>query len=527
MADHNSTEPQQFTAIPPEKDTTIDEKTANSPPRSSTSFISPANQVDDAEQTSVTASVLDENNPMKQSLREILPTLFVLPHLMKKNVWIILVFTSVVMMIYIWLYLGALWSPLTRVKNVEILLYNDDAGFDFSQSPAQVVQLMQSITHNSTLGNIVESQIMDPQGQLSHIVLWADKTQEPGWDLASLTDYVEKGNAWGLVYIPANFSNNFLSYAPSNSGPATTESVKVVDIQYIYDQGRSYSTHSIVEKYVSRSLISLYNGIEKSLLTSAANQTLLQTMYPSLWVQTIQTTEIIINPVLSYGQSFSTYVIFIVLYIGSIIAVVCICKYIPTTIETVGVLTFGAGSEEPIRKDSQIPKFPALRIVLARYSIAMLFSFFHTIVIWMVPQVLHGHQMSSHYNAGVAFVFIWLVGISFISILFFFAQLLTVDGFQIPSTMFMIMMFTTSGGIIDWIVMPGFFRIGFAFPFTYGVKGLKAIYFGSLRDKMWINWLVVVAWIVVPSVITMIMARSEIRLRREKLRRTASVPSEV
>jgi len=145
----------------------------------------------------------------------------------------------------------------------------------------------------------------------------------------------------------------------------------------------------------------------------------------------------------------------------------------------------------------------------------------------MTPLVLRGHQISPHYDAGIAFAFIWFVGISFISILFFLSHLLSVDGFQVPATVLMILMFTSSGGILDWILMPGFFRIGKAFPFSYGVRGLRTIYFGSLRNKMWINWVVIAAWIVIPGLITMFMARSEIRLRREKLRRTASPPSQV
>ncbi|KAF9196324.1 hypothetical protein BGZ59_005870, partial [Podila verticillata] len=74
--------------------------------------------------------------------------------------------------------------------------------------------------------------------------------------------------------------------------------------------------------------------------------------------------------------------------------------------------------------------------------------------------------------------------------------------------------------------MPGFFRVGVALPFTYGVKGLRSIYFGSRRDEMWLNWVVILGWIVVPALITMALARSEIRLRRQNLRRTASIQAE-
>ncbi|KAF9933835.1 hypothetical protein FBU30_004231 [Linnemannia zychae] len=510
---------QQFSMVPLETDT----QTVRN---SSSSSTAPVHQMD----TKMSEIDNDSNNETApaQDARESWPQFFVLPHLLKKNAWILLAATTIVMLVYIWLYLGSLWSPMSRVKNVEIVLYNADKGFDYTQTPPQLAQLFQSITHNSSLGSVVQSQIMDPQGQLNHIFSWVDKSSEPGWDRDSLIEHVEKAKSWGVLYIPANFSNNFLSFTPSiATGPATAETLKTLDMEYIFDQGRSYATHSIVEKYMSKSMENLSRTFEKQLLTSPANQTLLQNMHPTFWVQSIHLTESIMNPVLVYGQNFATYVVFIVLYIGSMLGVYSICKYLPNTIETIGVLTFGPESNEPIRKASQIPKFPAIRIVLARHTVAMLFSIVHTIVIWMVPQVLHGHQMSEHFNGGIAFAFIWFTGISFVSILFLLSHLLTVDGFQGPATMLMILMFTSSGGILDWVIMPGFFRVGKVFPFTYGVRGLRAIYFGSLRDEMWINWLVILAWIAIPGIITLFLARSEIRLRRENMRRTASISPQV
>ncbi|KAG0345955.1 hypothetical protein BG004_002746 [Podila humilis] len=459
------------------------------------------------------------------SLRETFPRFFVLPHLLSKNAWILLCATSIVMVVYAWLYLGALWSPMTRVKNVEILLFNGDAGFDYSQTPAPLTQLFQTITRNQTLGTLVRQQIMDVEAPLNHVVKWVDVSDEPGWDREALVDQIEQGKYWGLVYLPSEFSNNLLSYAPSTTtGPATTASTKPVAMEYLFDQGRSYATHSIIEKYMSKSMDLLSKGFERNLLTSPANQTLLSTMNPTLWIQAIHFSETVMNPVLIYGQNFASYVVFIVVYIGSMLSVFSICKYLPTTVETFGILTLPSEAKPTMK---QLPKFPALRIVLARFAVALLFSMVHTLFIWMVPQVLHGHQMSEHYSAGYAFAFIWFVGISFTSINFLLSQLLTVDGFQGPTTILMILMFTSSGGILDWVLIPGFFRIGVAFPFTYGVKGLRSIYFGSRRDVMWINWLVVLAWIVVPALITMALARSEIRLRRHNMRRTQSIQAEV
>ncbi|KAF9435597.1 hypothetical protein BGZ76_005929 [Entomortierella beljakovae] len=511
MADVNT---QQVVMAPLQNDNTVDDN-KDTLPLTAIPSTSPVHQLETID------TLEDTRDPPAQDLKRSFPQMFVFPHIFRKHAWALLIVTTLIVAVYIWLYLGSLWNPLTRVKNFDLVFYNADAGFDYSHTSPQLIPLFQSITSNSSLGSIVQNQVMDPNGQLNHVVTWRDMSQEAGWDRDSLIDIVEKGDAWGLVYIPSNFSNNFLSYAPSVNGPATATTVNPVSMEYVFDQGRAYGSHSILEKYISKSFAALCSGFEQKLLTSPANQTLLQNMYPSFWLQSMHFTETILHPVTLYGQNFAAYVLFIVMYIGSMLTVYTTTKFLPTTVETIGVLDNIQGNGKSITPG----KFPALRIVWARHNVGAIFSTVHVIFIWMVPQVLDGHQMSDKYNAGIAFAFLWLVGKCFLATLFLLCTLLTVDGFQLPGTVFMILMFTSSGGILDWNLMPGFFRIGKAFPFTYAVKGMKAIYFGSNTNDMWINWVVITAWTVIPLVITMIMARSDIRLRREAMRQTSRRPS--
>ncbi|KAG0238621.1 hypothetical protein BGW42_004383 [Actinomortierella wolfii] len=458
----------------------------------------------------------------RPKLTEMLPHFWALPHLFTKHTFLWIFATTFVMIVYIWLYLGALWQPLSRVRNVDILLYNGDAGFDFSNTPPQIQQLTLGLTKNQTLGEVVQKSIMDPAGALNHVVRWNDWSDRKGLSRDDLVDQIEKGEFWGLVYIPSNFSNNFLSYAPSNTGMPATQP-KVIDMEYIFDQGRGYGTHSLIEKFVSRSLDAFARGFETNLLTSPANATLLATMHPTFWVNTIHYTETIMHPVKVYGANFASYVIFIVLYIGAMLTVYSIAKFLPNTIESLGILGLEVnevtGTTSPNRPFN---KFPALQIAIARYFLALLFALIHTVFIWMVPQILHGHQNEGG-NAGQAFFFMWFTSWSFVSILSFLCQLMTADGFQGPATMLMILMFTSSSGILDWAVMPGFFRIGYAFPFTYGVHGMRYFYFGSLKSQMWLNWVVILAWIVVPGIATMLLARTNIRLRRQAMRSTLNL----
>ncbi|KAF8956136.1 hypothetical protein BGZ46_002430, partial [Entomortierella lignicola] len=261
---------------------------------SSASSITPVYQLD------TTNTIQDDGasiDPPAQNIRRSIPQLLVFPHIFTKGARVLLLITTIIMIIYIWLYLGSVWNPVSRVKNFPVVLYNADAGFDFSQTPPQLIPVFQGITGNSSLGSVLEKQIMNPQGALNKVVTWIDRSQET-LSRDDIMNIVETGHAWGAIYIPSNFSNNFLSFAPTTSGPATAGSIKPVMMEYIFDQGRAYGTHSILEKAITKSMSALSLGFQSGLLTSPANQTLLQNMYPSLWVQTIILNETIMHPVL-------------------------------------------------------------------------------------------------------------------------------------------------------------------------------------------------------------------------------------
>ncbi|KAF8951409.1 hypothetical protein BGZ46_003992 [Entomortierella lignicola] len=437
------------------------------------------------------------------------PQVLVLPRLFTKSAWKLLIVTTIIVNLFIWLYIGSVWSPNTRIHNIEITIYNNDAGFDYSQTDPTIAQDINSLLNNTSLGTFVQNSIMNSSQVIFHAFYWKVHQPVPGWTREDVVDLVEKGHTWGVIYIPSNFSNNLLTFAPSLTGPATIDSLKPSSMEYIYDQGRSYATQSLADRYMIRVLQAFFLGIEKYALNSPYNQTLLQSMNPNLWVEPVGYTETVLHPVHMYGQNLSSYLIFIALFVGSTLTVYTTCKFLPDTVESVGVLDFVSA------------KYPALQIVFARYMIGVIFSLVHATFVWLVPTVLNGYQLDYHYNNGKAWVFIWMVCLAFVSILYLMARLLTVDGFQAPATIFMILMFTASGGILDLIVQPGFYRIGQAFPFFYAVRGMRTIWFGSLRNKMWINWMAISLYILIPSVITIIIARNDLRLRREIMRRKA------
>lgn len=66
-------------------------------------------------------------------------------------------------------------------------------------------------------------------------------------------------------------------------------------------------------------------------------------------------------------------------------------------------------------------------------------------------------------------------------------------------------------------LQPSFFRIGYAFPMYYGIRGLRAIYFGSLGDSyhVMVNCLVLFAWFLPSLCATLFMTTR--RMKAEKI----------
>ncbi|KAK9693105.1 hypothetical protein K7432_014063 [Basidiobolus ranarum] len=166
-----------------------------------------------------------------------------------------------------------------------------------------------------------------------------------------------------------------------------------------------------------------------------------------------------------------------------------------------------------MREISRSWTFPAVRVVIAWGLLAAILTLFQTVSIMIPSMSLKNHQFDWK-NAGFAIAFVWYTSFAFLSILFLMLQLLTDQGFQVPGTLFLVLQLTTSGGILSNTLQPGLAKVGVAFPMYYAVRGLRSIFYGSLTHKMWINWLVISAWIIIPGVISMIWAKYKIKQLR-------------
>ncbi|ORX88389.1 hypothetical protein K493DRAFT_411057 [Basidiobolus meristosporus CBS 931.73] len=349
-------------------------------------------------------------------------------------------------------------------------------------------QLVAGLFGGASAGAMLTSTIMNPELPLNHVFTWSNLPEVGSREEA--IDVVNHGDYWAMLYIPSNFSQNFLSATSSADR-------KPWEVEWIFDQGRNYNTQSFLRQARTIAFDTFSSSLAKQFLTSKAGSVMLQTFDPTFWVDFFQIHETILHPVHAYGSNFASYVTFIVSYIGCLLTVTIVSKFLR------------------MREVSRSWRFPAVRVVLAWGMLSAILTLFQTISILIPSFALRNHQFDWK-NAGYAIAFVWYTSFAFLNILFLMVHLLTAEGFQVPGTLFLVLQLTTSGGIVSNTLQPGIAKVGVAFPMYYGVRGLRSIFYGSLTHKMWINWLVITGWIVVPGVISMFWARYKIKQIRNE-----------
>ena len=60
------------------------------------------------------------------------------------------------------------------------------------------------------------------------------------------------------------------------------------------------------------------------------------------------------------------------------------------------------------------------------------------------------------------------------------------------------------------------YRVGVAFPFYYGVKGFRTIFFGAGEGRMWLNWVVLTGWNIGCLPLALIFGAFKVRQRVRK-----------
>eukprot|EP01102_Stenamoeba_stenopodia_P002645 TRINITY_DN12503_c0_g1_i1.p1 TRINITY_DN12503_c0_g1~~TRINITY_DN12503_c0_g1_i1.p1 ORF type:complete len:546 (-),score=115.34 TRINITY_DN12503_c0_g1_i1:63-1700(-) len=149
--------------------------------------------------------------------------------LFAKEVVFSLIIACLVVTIYILLYIGAVWNPIKYTERNDVIIANDDRGFDMKKilhTADDYIDKLDAVSHSlakklkrkvhkladreiPSLGGLLANGLTTSQ-QTKHEFDWEvidHKDAEDGKSLyRTLIDRIDRGDAWVGLYIPKNYS---------------------------------------------------------------------------------------------------------------------------------------------------------------------------------------------------------------------------------------------------------------------------------------------------------------------------------
>jgi len=157
---------------------------------------------------------------------------------------------------------------------------------------------------------------------------------------------------------------------------------------------------------------------------------------------------------------------------------------------------------------------PFFKVIITKIVTCCIMTLFMSFVIIIIQVICGNMTMEKGYAAFYFFLFFFsLAGLTVNNALI---HLMPFICYYMFALIFMMLQVTTCGGILDHSLQKGFWKIGRALPMYYGVRQLKNIYWGVGEHTTVVNILVILAWIVVFSIITLLLYKMELRTKKEK-----------
>ena len=231
--------------------------------------------------------------------------------------------------IYIFLYVGALWNPQSRLHNVIVHLINLDQGVDRA---ALAAANGLNATGNATLytllptdnvGLTLSSQLLTSAATAS-LFAWRyfDASNAPYRSLAEAENAVRDGSAdqWQTLFIPPTYTANYLSqglnvyslaqlngdfYSLSTAGalPSPLNGSYTNPIYQVWDQARNYATQSFVSSATTSALAGLGTATTAELYRNIATLPVGTSYFKaSFLLAPVPVTSINVHPVPFYGM---------------------------------------------------------------------------------------------------------------------------------------------------------------------------------------------------------------------------------
>ncbi|ORX41878.1 hypothetical protein BCR36DRAFT_338528 [Piromyces finnis] len=378
-------------------------------------------------------------------------------------------------------YIGGIWNPIEKIPDVKYIIVNDDAGCINNESCTQMLGMLNSTTLGSFYTKLNDNN--HPAGTFEYMEGSRNDAIEK----------VEKHKNWVSLYVPKNFT--MLVLGNLNLMPGAANSVVVEEI---YDEARSYTTVQFLKKALDKAKEAFFNSI-------AAKVEQYGSFKPQFLISGIEYKEVNLYPVPGFGQNFSSFISFILLWIGTI-ATALITHFV-----------FPLENHWVEKKDVS---HPILKTIGAKTLTNGIIMFAICVIVSVIPLCCGTVEMYKGYAALLFFFFFFsLCGLGVNNCL---VHLFHFINFYLIAVTFMILQFISCGGLLHQNIQYGFFKIGKAFPMFYAVRELKYIYFGSGKHTQTANVLIILAWTVVSLPISLFLYYLELKNKRAKINKNTS-----
>jgi len=298
---------------------------------------------------------------------------------------------------------------------------------------------------------------------------------------------IEKFKYWAAFYIPEKFTVDVLSNLNVNSKQLTK-----VNVEVILDEARNYNTVSLARKALRRLQNNFFIYLARSFEHEGG-------FNPLFLMEGITYKETTLHTVKKYGHNFSTFISLMLIWIASISSTIITHFYFPF---------------ESHWLEKKVVHNPYIKIILLKICTCCIMTLFMSFIIIIIQVICGNLTVEKNYASFFFFIFFYsLIGLSVNNTLI---HILPFISFYLVALIFMMLQITTCGGILDHAVQYGFWKIGRALPMYYGVRQLKVIIWKVGEHTTWVNLVVLFAWLIVFTTISLILYKLELRARREK-----------
>jgi len=382
-------------------------------------------------------------------------------------------------------YIGGIWNPVAKIKDLHYIIYSEDAGC-MSQHPLCAAIHKDETTNLSQYYTLLNGQ----SGEGSE----GGKFEFAKGTLQDAIDKVEKHEYWVGLYIPKEFTISVLS----NLNAVNNNTLNNVVVDMVYDEARSYTTVTFIKK--------AFDKMEKIFFDQVATTMDKQgtPFNPPFLIQGIEYKEHNLHPVTGFGQNFATFVSFILVWIG--------------TMATALITHFIFPLENHwIEKNAD---HAILKTMSAKIFTSGALLFIICVIVSIIPLCCGKVTMFKGYAAVLFFFFFFsFTGLGINNCLI---HLFHFINFYLIACTLMMFQLISCGGIIHRDIQYGFFKLGKVFPMFYAVRELKYIYFGSGKHTQATNIIVIFAWAIVSMAAALFLYYIELKVKKARFAKGAS-----